>query len=186
VQDFKGLLLGELAVHHGHLTEEQLDACLQKQIDERYARPLGEVMLSMELIERTALEALLMVQRSSLEAFENAAQHGGLFGKSALVKGFVTQEQLSQAVRAQARSHARGAKAKLGQVMMDLGLITINQFWDILREQGDFLCGTCRQKIVAPWFRGATVMCENCKTPAFTVSSESGGPAPRKRRRRKD
>lgn len=181
MQDLRGLLLGELAVQHHHLTEEQLDACIQMQIDERYARPLGEVMVSLDLIERTALEALLMVQRSSLEAFEKSAEHGGLFGRSALVKGFITQEQLAQAVRAQARCHARGAKAKLGQVMMDLGFITIKQFWDILREQGDFLCGTCRQKIVAPWFRGTTVMCENCKTPAFTVSSESGGPAPRKR-----
>ncbi len=183
--DSKGLILGELAVQQGLLTADQLDACLQWQIDERNARPLGEVMVDLGFVRREALDALLGEQKAALARFEEAAEYGQLFGRAAVSKGFLTEEMLSQALRAQARAHARGARVKIGQVMIELRVLSIRQFWEVLHAQGDFKCGTCGAAIETPVFRETTVICESCKAPAFEVATGSGGPKPRKRRSRK-
>ncbi len=181
----KDLLLGEMALRHQLVSEEHLDLCIQQQIDERYRRPLGQIMIERGILQGDVLEALLRTQRRAIEEFERSAEYGQLFGKTALLKGFVTEEKLAQAVRAQARKHARGVKAKLGQVMIELGLITIAQFWEIIHEQGDFTCGNCRQRIDRPLFRGTMILCQSCKSPAFEVTADSPGPKPRRRTRRK-
>jgi len=182
--DPKDLLLGEMALRHGLLDEGQLDQCIQQQIDERYRRPLGQIMLEKGFVRNDVLEALLRTQKRTIEEYERNAEYGRLFGKTAVLKRFITQEQLNEALRAQARKHARGVKAKLGQVMLELGFMTIAQFWEVLHEQGDFLCSTCRRPIEAPLFRGRAILCENCKSPAFEVSAEEAGPRPRRRSRR--
>lgn len=179
----KDLLLGELALRRGLLTEEQLDACIQQQIDERFRRPLGEILLEKGGVAPGALQEILEAQRSAIEEFEKKAEYGELFGRIALSRGIVTMEGLTKALRAQARKHARGVSAKLGQVFMELNLITIKQFWQIIHEQGDFTCGTCGQLIQNPVFRAQTVVCENCKAPAFQVNLDSSGPKPRHRRK---
>ena len=78
--------------------------------------------------------------------------------------------------------HARGIRTKLGQVMLDLGHLSMPQFWEILKDQGDFFCGTCRERIDAPLFQGRTIMCKSCGSPAFAVTLKQAGPKPRKRR----
>lgn len=183
--DTRGLILGEIAVREKILTEDELDTCIQQQIDERYRRPLGEIMIEKGFIDREGLDALLMAQRQALDEFERSAEYSKLFGKLAVTKGFITEAQLAEAVRAQIRKHARGLQAKIGQVMIEQGLIDIQRFWEILHEQGDFQCGACGEKLEKPWFKGDTVLCEHCKAPAFTVTPEKPGPKPTKRRIRK-
>jgi len=180
-QGLKDLLLGEMALRHQLLSEEQLDLCIQQQIDERYGRPLGRILVEKGFLQEDVLEALLRTQRRAMEEFEKNAEYGQLFGKTAVLKGFVTEEKLAQAIRAQARKHARGVKAKLGQVMIELGLLSIAQFWEIIHQQGDFTCGNCRQRIDRPIFRGNAILCQSCKSPAFEVTADSPGPKPRRR-----
>lgn len=182
MHDPKGLLLGEMAVKLGFLTEAQLDACIQQQIDERYSRPLGQILMESGTLPPERLHALLEAQRAAIRDFERSAEYGQLFGKIALAKGFLTEQKLDQALRAQARKHARGVRSKLGQVMLEFGIITIAQFWEIIHEQGDFMCGTCGSRIQKPIFRGSSVVCEGCKSPAFQVTAESAGPKPRRRK----
>ncbi|MBI2933628.1 MAG: hypothetical protein HYY16_18450 [Planctomycetes bacterium] len=184
MSDMKGLILGEIALREKILTEEQLDDCLQQQIDERNARPLGEIMIAKGYVDREGLKALLEVQRVAFEQFQQTAQYARLFGKIAMAKGFVTEAKLNEAIRAQIRKHARGLKSKIGQVMIELGFIDIQQFWEIIHAQGDFTCGTCRRLIEKPWFRSDTVVCEHCSAPAFSVSPEKAGPKPTKRHKR--
>lgn len=181
--DPKDLLLGEIALRHGLLDEAQLDLCIQQQIDERYRRPIGQIMLERGFVGKEVLEALLRTQRRAIEEFERNAEYGQLFGKTAVLKRFITPEQLNQALRAQARKHARGVKAKLGQVMLELGLLTISQFWQVIHEQGDFLCGNCHRRIESPLFKGRAILCEYCKATAFEVSDQEAGPKPRRRTR---
>ncbi len=183
--DPKDLLLGEMALRHALLDENQLDLCIQQQIDERYRRPLGRIMIEKGFIQEDVLEALLRTQSRAIAEFEANAEYGQLFGRTAVLKGFITEGQLAQARRAQARKHARGVKSKLGQVMIELGFLSISQFWEILHQQGDFTCGNCRQQILKPLFRGTAILCQNCKSPVFEVSAESAGPRPRRRTRRK-
>lgn len=183
--DTRGLVLGELAVREKLLTEVELDECVQKQIDERYRRPLGEIMIAKGLIDQAGLDELLARQKELIDEYVNAAEYANLFGKIAVSKRYITEAQLAEAIRSQIRREARGRPAKIGQVMLDLEMIDIQKFWHILHAQGDFLCGSCGHAIVAPWFSGDSVVCEHCKVPAFSLSTEKPGPRPTSRRTRK-
>lgn len=181
--DAKDYLIGEMALHHLLLKPAQLEIAIQQQIDERFVRPLGGILIELGFLAPGSLEALLEKQRMEIEEFERKAPFGSLFGKSAVAKGFVTKEQLTQAMRAQARKHARGVPCKLGQVMLEQRLLSIQQFWDILHEQGDLRCGACNEVIDKPWFRDTTVLCSNCRSPAFSITPESAGPKVTRRKK---
>lgn len=184
MKETRDLIIGEIAAREGLVTPAQLEDCLRQQIDERYARPLGEIMMERGIVGRDTLGRLLEVQRAAIDEFERRTEASGLFGRIAAAKGFITEEQRTQAVRAQIRLHTRGGRAKIGQIMLEMGLLDIQRFWEVLREQGEFRCGNCKAVLQNPWFRGMTVLCEDCKTPAFTVSADSPGPKPTRRRRR--
>jgi hypothetical protein len=183
--DTRGLVLGELAVREKLLTEVELDECVQQQIDERYRRPLGEIMIARGLIDQAGLDDLLARQRESIAAYEESAEFASLFGRIAVQKGFITEVQLAEALRTQIRRETRGRPAKIGQVMLELDLIDLQKFWRILHAQGDFVCGSCRRAMVNPWFQGDSVVCEHCKVPAFSISPEKPGPRPTSRRTKK-
>ena len=183
--DVKQLVLGEIAVREGVLTADQLDECMTVQIDERYARPLGEILIVKGFITQEDLDQLLIRQKQLIDEFERTANVSGLFGRIAVQRGFLNEEQLQEAVRVQLRQHARGFKAKIGQVMIDLGMIDIQKFWEVIHAQGDFQCGVCGHTLEKPWFKATTILCESCKSPAFTVTPDTAGPRPTKRRMKK-
>mgnify|MGYP002400826089 CR=1 FL=1 len=56
-------LLGQMAVHYGLVTAEQLDHCLEVQATQDPPRFLGEVLVEEGLVSRGALERLLTSQR---------------------------------------------------------------------------------------------------------------------------
>lgn len=182
LQDPRELLIGEMAVLLRVLSQDQLNECVGVQVEEGHRRPLGEIMIEKGFARREALTALLSAQKQEIEEFERESEYGQLFGKNAIARGFITEDQLTEAVRAQARMHARSIRAKLGQVMLDLGYLTMKQFWTILSDQGDFFCGTCQERIVKPAFQGRTVLCPGCRTAAFSVTIRQAGPKPRKRK----
>ncbi len=183
--DVRGLVLGELAVKEKILTEDDLDVCVQQQIDERYKRPLGEIMVAKGYIDQEGLDDLLRRQKEVITEYERTAETAQLFGRIAVAQRFITEEQLASAIRAQIRKESRGQGAKIGQVMIEMELIDIQQFWSILHAQGDFTCAACAQVLERPFFRGETVLCEYCKSPAFTVTPEKPGPRPTGRRKRR-
>jgi hypothetical protein len=183
--DVKQLVLGEIALKEGLVSSEQLDECMQIQIDERYARPLGEILIAKGYLPEAKLDDLLARQKELIVEFERTANISGLFGRIAVQRGYITEEQLQDAVRAQLRQHARGFKSKIGQVMIDLAILDIQRFWEVIHAQGDFQCGVCGHTLAKPWFKGTTILCEECKSPAFTVTPDKAGPKPTKRRLRK-
>jgi Zn finger protein HypA/HybF involved in hydrogenase expression len=184
VTDTRGLILGELAVREKLLTEVQLDECVQQQLDERYQRPLGEIMIDFGFIERADLTALLERQRAAIADYEAQADTAQLFGRIAVGRGYVTHAQLAEAIRAQIKKQARGFDAKIGQVMLELGMLDLQRFWSIVSTQGDFQCGSCGRRLERPFFSGDSVLCDHCKSPAFTVTSREPGPRPGRKTKR--
>lgn len=58
-----------------------------------------------------------------------------LFGEVAFEKGFVTSEQLYEALAIQARAEARNKPYKfLGEILMELGYLTEKQVLEVLNE----------------------------------------------------
>jgi hypothetical protein len=58
-----------------------------------------------------------------------------LFGEVAFEKGFVTSEQLYEALAIQAKAEARNKPYKfLGEILIELGYLTEKQVLDVLNE----------------------------------------------------
>lgn len=56
-----------------------------------------------------------------------------LFGQVALRRGFITREQLAEALRLQGR-RPDGTPKLLGLILLDQGIITTSQLIEVLRE----------------------------------------------------
>ena len=58
-----------------------------------------------------------------------------LFGEIAFEKGFITSEQLYEALSIQAKAEARSKPYKfLGQILLELGYLTEKQVFEVLNE----------------------------------------------------
>lgn len=181
--DTKALVLGEIAVREGLLTAEQLEEALRQHAEERFIRPVGEILQERGWLTAAQIETLLERQSELISEFEQTASVSRLFGRLAVEKGFLTEEQLQLGVRQQLRQHARGFRVKIGAVLIQMGLIDIRKFWDVLKMQGDFKCGACSHLLAAPRFLQGTILCEQCSTPVFSVSLDPGGRSTRRLRK---
>jgi predicted Ser/Thr protein kinase len=93
------------------------------------------------------------------------------FGTIALERGFVTGRQLDDCLTAQ---RTAGEGVMLGQVMLRRGLLTTDQFLDVLRvqEESRRICGKCGRSIVVDASIGACPACAGPLVRATPVPSE--------------
>jgi hypothetical protein len=80
-------LLGQIAVHEGCLTPEQLEECLKVQERSDPPRRLGAVLQERGHVTAEQLEALVEIQRRRLQTLAADPDRGGLFGQIALKLG---------------------------------------------------------------------------------------------------
>jgi len=97
----------------------------------------------------------------------------GLFGELALAKKYVRDEELREAVREQVSVHGRGERVHLGQILIKRGLLSQEQFIEILAAQKGRLhaCPSCGHvfELSGPAARN----CPKCGTEAAAAADES-------------
>lgn len=169
--DTRGLVLGELAVREKLLTAEQLDRAIEEQERTGDARPLGEVMVGLGLITPEQLARLLERQAEVVTAYEKQMAVSRLFGRIAVERGYIDERQLATCLRTQLRLKAQGRDAKIGHVMIASGFLAIPKFWEILRAQGDFLCGGCGKSLETPRFDRMAIFCDTCGHAVMTLQA---------------
>jgi type II secretory ATPase GspE/PulE/Tfp pilus assembly ATPase PilB-like protein len=103
-----GKKFGELLVHHGFISVQQLNEALRHQKTRTPHRPLGQICLNLGFISPTVLRVVLDRYRK-----------GKLLGEVLLKMGAVSEDQLHEALSEQKRSGKR-----LGQVLLDKRYIT--------------------------------------------------------------
>ena len=161
------LLLGQIAVHEGHLTPEQLDACLKLQETSDPPRRLGAILLERGFVTPQVLDGLIEIQRRRLQTIAADPDRGGLFGQIALKLGHVTQLQLDESLREQQALSRDGSPVLLGQILLKKGYITTEQFLEVLRRQKREVvrcpgCETIYDSKDQP--EGAKFVCTRCGT----------------------
>jgi Flp pilus assembly protein TadD/predicted Ser/Thr protein kinase len=161
------LLLGQIAVHEGHLTPEQLDACLKLQETSDPPRRLGAILLERGFVTAEQIDGLMEIQRRRLQTIAADPDRGGLFGQIALKLSHVTQLQLDECLREQQALSRDGSPVLLGQILLKKGYLTTEQFLEILRRQKREVvrcpgCETIYDSKDQP--EGAKFVCTRCGT----------------------
>ena len=167
--DTRGLVIGELSVRENYLTREELEELVGLQQRNGFTQPLGALMLERKIITREQLDALLKRQRQVITDYEKALSVSGLFGRIAIEQGYISEKQLAEAIRRQLAMDFDGKHAKIGQILLRQKAITPAQFWEIIRSQGVFKCGSCGHTLDQPRIDNAAIFCEKCSKPALSL-----------------
>jgi hypothetical protein len=164
-------LIGQIALEEGFITPQQLERCIALQAQSTPPVPLGRILLETGCLNDERLQEVVRIQSTRFERIAAEPSRGGLFGQVALRLGYLTAEQLHDALREQQASGRGGSSLMLGQVLMRRKTLTTEQFLEVLRRQekevaccpvcqsfydltgravrGPFLCTVC-QSVVHP------------------------------------
>lgn len=120
-------LFGEIARMTGAASEAQIRqaASLQRRIDGRRRR-LGEIMIDRGFISRQEVKELLRLQKIHMDRPHlrlPSSMNRGLFGRIALNYTYLAPEQLHRCLALQQAAREEGEDVRLGQVMVDRGLM---------------------------------------------------------------
>jgi hypothetical protein len=118
---------GQLAMEKSFVTLDQIIEALtiqtREDVEKKRHRTIGEILLDLGYINTRQIQMVIA------ERFEPR------FGDIAISKGFVTLEQIIEAMTVQVREETTmGVRRLLGEIMMDLGLMQAGQVEEVLRE----------------------------------------------------
>ena len=132
------LQVGHIAVRMGFMTVAELNEALDIQ-KRRTPKPfLGSLLVELGRLNAKTLarvlgeQVALMAQASKVQAVPKGREEEGKFGRIAITCGFISQEQLNEALGIQNRSRP---KPFLGAVLVDLSYMSPRQLSKVLAAQ---------------------------------------------------
>lgn len=164
------VLFGKIGVKKGFISKKQLKKALAFQEKKKKDLPIGEIMLKADLIDKKQLKQIVKQQQKVLNKEDKLTQQkkeDSLFGKIVLKKGYLSKKQLNKALKKQAKLQDRGRVIKLGELLLQVGLLDSDQVHEILEEQKKQVmqCVSCGSKFnvaVPPRTDGEELECPSC------------------------
>jgi len=133
------VLFGKIAVLMGLVTNDQINECAREQAGRKKPPRLGEMLVEKGFLTSEQRDAVLKVQERNLSRFSardsNKALADNLVGDLAVGRGLVTREQLNECLREQALEESEGRPARLGELMVRKGLLSVSQILSLLSQQ---------------------------------------------------
>ncbi len=171
------LLLGQLAIQRGYLTEDELADCVHEQ-EAAPTKTLGVLLVERGYLSDSQLKALLGDQQANFAkaqaAPDPATSDDASFGKLLISQRLVTPEQLNEGLRAQASDPAH---PRLGEALVAKGYLQPDQVTKVLAAQKKIIveCPGCRTAFnIAGAEAGQRVKCRACGK-LMTVRTTAGG-----------
>lgn len=161
------ILLGKIAIERGLLTKEALDRAVAMQESQVPAPPLGSVLVEKGFLKQADLDVLLRVQRERLQAkaeYSDARLENILFGKLVVHLGLVTEEQVNECLRIQAKVEDE-VEVRLGEVLVKKGYMSREAVRKLLSIQNKKIlhCRKCSDQVnVVGYKAGHTYPCPHC------------------------
>lgn len=140
------------------IPEEKLKEVLKTKEKERHYRSLGRILFEEGQIDREVVVRLIERQRENLQnAAATSAPRETLFGAIAIMKKYVTLEQVQHCLAEQKRLRRLGLFMRLGEIMVSKGYMTLKQVLDVLKSQRTRIleCPNCRKVYNVTLFAGA-------------------------------
>jgi len=162
------LLFGKLAVSEGFCTQGQIDECIRIQSYAKSNTALGELLLFKGHISAPQHAKILELQKKNLQAVDPLAKkrkEAQLFGKLAVREGLLTEDEVNDCLREQARE---GETRTLGEIMVAKDYLSVAQVRDLLAKQLKKVmsCDTCSLSFtVLTLSQGKQIECPRCKGP---------------------
>ena len=179
----KDLLLGQLAIEKGLLTQAQLSEVMKDQQDgkvdpnatvspstNKSGRPLGTLLLAKGLIKEQDLVALLEEQNRRLESVKNVQKMQKveyLFGQLLVKFNLATMLQINKCLEIQLKMAEKGVTPipRLGELLVEHGFVDKKTVTDVLKMQDKdvlFCTGCGRQYNVVGLEEGKAYKCKEC------------------------
>ena len=136
------LLLGQIALEKGFISQDQLDECLRLQESSPQWKQLGMIFLDREFISEEDLDIVLEIQRKSLEKNIDNTElklKDVLFGRIVVSHRLATQGQVNECLREQERIERMGMFLRLGEIMVRKGYLNDEHMKEILTYQNERL-----------------------------------------------
>ena len=163
-------LFCQVAIAHGFVSEEVIDRCRVRQAES--GKPLVIHLIEQGHVDDKTLEAVIELVEKQVRGRERERRAvPGLFGEIAVERGFLSQEQVDEAVRRQRREKARGCVLRIGQILVEKGHLSHPQVSEILSVQNKRVvrCSGCRSKFNIRQFESGRVYhCRKCGYPLDT------------------
>jgi DNA-directed RNA polymerase subunit RPC12/RpoP len=162
------LLFGRLVISEGYCTQAQIDECVRMQSYAKSNTALGELLLFKGYITAPQHDKILELQKRTFEAVDPLAKkrkEALLFGKLATREGLLTEDEVNDCLREQAKE---GEKRSLGEIMVSKSYLTVAQIQGLLGKQLKKLmtCLACNLSFtVLSLSQGKQVDCPRCKGP---------------------
>lgn len=160
------LLFGKIAIREGYCTQAQVENCVQMQAFGQTDAAVGELLLFKGYITSPQHARVLEIQKQNLQSgspLNQAQKEGKLFGKLAVREGLLSEDEVNDCLRQQAKD---GEKRTLGEIMVAQGYLTEAQVKDLLGKQHKRLMGCSRCKLsytVLSLSNAKEVNCPRCK-----------------------
>jgi hypothetical protein len=185
VISIKDLLLGQLAIEKGLITQAQLSEVMKEQQDgaktdpnatvspnnnNKGGRPLGTLLLAKGMIREQDLVALLEEQSRRLESVKNVQKMQKveyLFGQLLVKYNLATMLQINKCLEIQLKMAEKGVTPipRLGELLVDHGFVDKKTVADVLKMQDKdvlFCTGCGRQYNVVGLEEGKAYKCKEC------------------------
>lgn len=135
---------GDLAKEKGLITVEELARALRIQADEKSlggsARPIGRILLNEGFISLLQIGEILESMGKPLSHWGEAAKKDGTryecrFGTVAIKKGFITKDELLEAIGAQIDMEINDLEANfIGTILYSLGYMSLEQISEVVES----------------------------------------------------
>jgi hypothetical protein len=130
-------LFAKLAVAAGHITREQLEECLQIQESSAGNKTLWEIMVDRSYLDVHTTNTILEKVEQQLAARRTAGRQKveKFFGDIAVSRGYCSAEQMDRAIAEQKSRMEGGRNQRLGELCVEMGVLTAEQVALVLNEQ---------------------------------------------------
>ncbi len=164
------LLLGKIALELGLLSKEQLERAISIQEEQVPPPPLGELLVEQKWIEPEGLQRILAVQKERFQAkadYTDARLENILFGRLVVHLGLVTQDQVNECLRIQAKVEDE-VDVRIGEILVKKGYISRDAVRKLLAIQNKKIlyCRKCSDQVNVVGFQaGNRYDCPHCGGP---------------------
>jgi hypothetical protein len=163
-------IFGRIAVLSNYVRPDQLDECLKVQRQESPPRHLGRILLDRGYLNEEQLRIILEIRRNkarrNLRKNEDLRQTDTSFGKLARDAGYITLDDLEEAILEQQRLQHINLHFRLGEILVAKTKMKVGQVLEILARQGKriLICPLCDVHYNVPKFEAERAyQCAKCQ-----------------------
>jgi hypothetical protein len=161
------LLIGQIALERGWLTQDQLRQCLDLQAGQPNPKSVGALLVELRFLTEAQITQLCDEQKRRLAeemATAPASKDELAFGRLLVKGGHATEAQVNEALRAQQDLAERNVRKRLGELLVETGRVTPDVVRSVLKQQGKALmsctfCGRHMNVVLAIADRAACTKC---------------------------